>query len=95
MRARSPRLAGIDVSWRCDIPPSVKAAQQFADFVDGYVLEDPVLTAAREQAAELGISSVSRGEGAAPAFPRYAEFEDFDGRNWERHGASLQHLSQE
>ncbi|MEV4138681.1 class I SAM-dependent methyltransferase [Dactylosporangium sp. NPDC049742] len=29
------------------------------------MLEDPVLTAAREQAAELGISSVSRGEGAA------------------------------
>ncbi|MET7421276.1 class I SAM-dependent methyltransferase [Dactylosporangium sp. NPDC005555] len=29
------------------------------------MLEDPVLTAAREQAAELGIASVSRGEGAA------------------------------
>jgi predicted O-methyltransferase YrrM len=58
-------LRGSPFSWRCDIPPSVRTAQQFADFVDGYVLEDPVLTAAREQAAELGITSVSRGEGAA------------------------------
>jgi predicted O-methyltransferase YrrM len=51
--------------WRCVITASARSAQQFADFVDGYVLEDPVLSAAREQADELGISAVSRGCGAA------------------------------
>jgi predicted O-methyltransferase YrrM len=35
------------------------------DFVDGYVAEDPVLAAARGQAAELGITPVSAGAGAA------------------------------
>ncbi|WP_426514530.1 O-methyltransferase [Dactylosporangium sp. McL0621] len=33
--------------------------------MDGFVAEDPVLAAAREQAFELGISAVSRGCGAA------------------------------
>src|SRR4051812_47132248 len=50
--------------WRCVITASARSAQHFADFVDGYVLEDPVLSAAREQADELGISAVSRGCGA-------------------------------
>lgn len=30
-----------------------------------------------------------------PAGFESIEFEDFDGRNWERHGASLKHLSQD
>src|SRR5262249_42506701 len=48
---------------------SPKVTQQFAaqsrDFVEGYVAEDAVLAAAREQAAELGVSTVSPGAGAA------------------------------
>ena len=51
------------------IAAPTKAAQQLAaktqDFVDGYVVEDIVLDAAREQAAELGIAAVSPGAGAA------------------------------
>jgi predicted O-methyltransferase YrrM len=43
--------------------------QQFAaqtrDFVEGYVVEDGVLAAAREQAVELGITAVSPAAGAA------------------------------
>jgi predicted O-methyltransferase YrrM len=48
---------------------SAKVTQQVAaqtlDFVEGYVAEDAVLAAAREQAAELGVGAVSPGAGAA------------------------------
>jgi predicted O-methyltransferase YrrM len=57
------------VTGRCAIAPSAKVTPQLAaqtrDFVEGYVVEDPVLAAAREQAAELGITAVSPGAGAA------------------------------
>jgi predicted O-methyltransferase YrrM len=60
--ARSPRLAAIDSHAEgCPITASARTA----DFIDGFVAEDPVLTAAREQAFELGINAVSRGCGAA------------------------------
>jgi predicted O-methyltransferase YrrM len=54
-------LRSIDFFEGCPITASARTA----DFIDGYVLEDPVLTNAREQAFELGISAVSRGCGAA------------------------------
>lgn len=38
---------------------------QIGDFVEGYVAEDAILTIARAQAAELGVSSVTPGGGAA------------------------------
>jgi len=48
---------------RCAI---AAAAQQYArDFVDGYVVEDSVLAAARGQAREVGVAPVAPAAGAA------------------------------
>jgi predicted O-methyltransferase YrrM len=72
LSASGPRLFARPLRsslWRCVIVAPTKATQQLAaqtlDFVDGYVVEDVVLDAAREQAAELGIAAVSPGAGAA------------------------------
>lgn len=46
-----------------NITPS--RVSQVGDFVEGYVVEDPVLEAARGQAAELAVGAVSPGCGAA------------------------------
>jgi predicted O-methyltransferase YrrM len=48
---------------RCEITAKYKA--QARDFADGYVAEDPLLTAAREHAVEVGLAAVSPAAGAA------------------------------
>jgi predicted O-methyltransferase YrrM len=55
------------VTGRCVIAASAKTTQHYAtrDFVESYVVEDHVLAVARGQAAELGITAISPGAGAA------------------------------
>jgi predicted O-methyltransferase YrrM len=53
---------------RCAIAASIRIPQQYAtharDFTEAYPVEDPVLSAARAQAAELGLTCTGPGAGA-------------------------------